>query len=387
MSDVLLVDAGFSARPLKRALEGGGYRVHTVGARPTDALATENPHHHLIDYSNVDALASLIDDLNPVNVIPGCTDLSYEVCSQLVDKGLIQGLESSAALRQLHNKAEFRDLCVAQNIPVPTRFNSEQEALSAACPLAVKPADAFSGKGITILPAPNPASLTSAVADARAFSRTQSVVIEQFVSGQLFSYSAFLWQGKVEQAFSVVEYGFVNPLVVDTSYVVSRASVEERLRGYTERLCSALGLTSGLFHIQYIDAESGPSLIEVTRRCPGDLYSELIQRATGFDYSARYVSSFLAEPLGMTGSMGTPAPFTVRHTLTGRVTGYLSHAEFLKPQQIRAWYPLASSGVAMSPSPGGRVGVAFLESKSVKERDQLVADISSGRFATIHYSS
>jgi predicted ATP-grasp superfamily ATP-dependent carboligase len=75
VTDVVLVDAGFSARPLKQAMETAGYRVHTVGARNTDALAIENPQHHFLDYSNVNDLRKLIEQLKPSAVLPGCTDL------------------------------------------------------------------------------------------------------------------------------------------------------------------------------------------------------------------------------------------------------------------------------------------------------------------------
>lgn len=76
MPDVLLVDGGFSARPLKQAAEALGYCVHTVGVNAADALAAENPNHHLVNYSDVRALTELVTRLKPSYVIPGCTDLS-----------------------------------------------------------------------------------------------------------------------------------------------------------------------------------------------------------------------------------------------------------------------------------------------------------------------
>ena len=134
MADVVLVDAGFSARPLKQAMEAAGYRVHTVGARSTDALALENPLHHALDYSNVDDLGKLVEQIKPTAVLPGCTDLSYEVCCQLAESGLIDGFESIETLYQLHDKAAFRALCQRHNVLAPQTFESIDEALSASCP-------------------------------------------------------------------------------------------------------------------------------------------------------------------------------------------------------------------------------------------------------------
>ena len=388
MTDVVLVDAGFSARPLKQAIETAGYRVHTVGVRKTDALAIENPQHHFLDYSNVNDLRKLIEQLKPAAVLPGCTDLSYEVCCQLAESGLTEGFESSDNLRQLHDKAAFRALCQRHDILVPQTFASIDEALLASCPLVVKPTDAFSGKGITVLEAPTSTSIRFAQEAAIGASRSKNFVMEECVKGQLFSFSAFLSAGRVDQAFSVVEYGFVNPLVVDTSFVVDAKSTEIILARHTEVLCAALGITNGLFHIQYILTADGPCLIEVTRRCPGDLYSELIYRSLGFDYAARYTSSFLPEtrPAVSRPPSDTRYRHVIRHTVTGSKTGYLASLEFKNSEALKAWYPLAVSGAAMAPSPSGRVGVAFYGVNSVLARDELVQRISNDEMVSICYS-
>ena len=388
MADVVLVDAGFSARPLKQAMEAAGYRVHTVGARNTDALAIENPQHHFLDYSNVNDLRKLIEQLNPTAVLPGCTDLSYEVCCQLADSGLLEGFESSDRLCQLHDKAAFRALCQKLQILAPQTFASIDEALSASCPLVVKPTDAFSGKGITVLEAPTSASIRSAQKAAIGASRSKNFVMEECVKGQLFSFSAFLSAGSVDQAFSVIEFGFVNPLVVDTSFVVGANKTEIILAHYTEVLCAALGITNGLFHIQYILTADGPCLIEVTRRCPGDLYSELIYRTLGFDYAARYTSSFLVptRPAVARSPGDTGYRHVIRHTVTGRKMGYLTSLEFKNSEALTAWYPLAVSGAEMAPSPSGRVGVAFYGVNSAQARDELVQLIGNDELVSIRYS-
>ena len=49
----------------------------------------------------------------------------------------------------------------------------------------------------------------------------------------------------------------------------------------------------GLIHTQFISDNNTFSLIEVTRRCPGDLYSKLIQMSTGINYSELYSMPFM----------------------------------------------------------------------------------------------
>lgn len=386
MPDVLLVDAGFSARPLKQAAEALGHCVHTVGINAADALAAENPNHHLVDYSDVVAMTELVTRLNPDCVIPGCTDLSYEVCCQLTDLGVITGFEGSASLRHLHNKAAFRDLCSRCNVPAPQKFESVREALVASCPLVVKPTDAYSGRGITILETPTETCLAAAVNAARAVSRLGEVVIEQFIRGQLHSFSAFLCEGRAEQVFNVVEFGYANPLVVDTSYVVPATGVERELSKHTETLCGALGLSEGLFHVQYILQDGNPYFVEVTRRCPGDLYGELIHRATGFDYAGYYVGSFLGQSPPYTPSSVIENKQVVRHTVASQVDGHLESLQFSNAGSLKAWYPLAVSGAELAPSPRGRIGVAFFEVGSTGARDDLVERIKIGAVTSVRHS-
>ena len=177
----------------------------------------------------------------------------------------------------------------------------------------MKPVDSYSGNGISVVDNPTSEALDKAVNVAQGESRLRKFVIEDYVEGQLYSYSAFLEKGKVKAAFNVAEYSIVNPFVVDTSYVLSQHVFEPSLQECAETLASALDIQHGLLHLQYIAQGSDFWLIEPARRCPGDLYSELIERATGYPYSQAYIAAFT----GNTVPSQVPGDreCTVRHTL------------------------------------------------------------------------
>jgi len=266
---------------------------------------------------------------------------------------------------------------------VPKTFATPEAAIGAPGSLVIKPIDAYSGKGVQVLHEPTRDAIKDALSVASCASSRGGAVIEEFVRGQLHSYSAFLEAGKVQIAFNVVEFGSVNPFVVDTSYVVVERPFESELKADVEALAAALDISQGLMHLQYIASETQYWLIEPTRRCPGDLYSELIQRSTGYPYAEAYISAFVGSGLPKPAQL-RPA-YTVRHTLAADREGVLDHVQFLNRARPAGWYPLASSGALLSPSPGGRVAVAFFNATSASERSSLVEGLIAGKMLKIHF--
>lgn len=249
--------------------------------------------------------------------------------------------------------------------------------------LMIKPIDAYSGKGVQVLRQPTRVSIQDALNTASLASSRGTALIEDFVEGQLYSYSAFLEAGRVQAAFNVIEFGSVHPFVVDTSYVLAGHRFESELKANVETLAAALSIGRGLIHLQYIASESQYWLIEPTRRCPGDLYSELIKRSTGYPYAEAYASAFVGGDLPKPDQV--KPEYTIRHTLAAESEGVLDHVQCLNGAQLTAWYSLASSGARLTPSPGGRVAVAFFTAVSEGERYSLVEDLRAGKVLKIQF--
>ena len=120
-------------------------------------------------------------------------------------------------------------------------------------------------------------------------------------------------------------------------------------------------------------------LIEMTRRCPGDLYSLLIQFSTGYPYAASYVAPFVGrEPIGLNDN--EVKEFVTRHTVTSESGAALWGFSFGGPVDIPLFVPLATSGDFIEPSPYGRAGVLFLRSPDRNAQDVLYRRLISGKF-------
>ena len=380
----MLVDTNFAAAPIRRALQNAGFQVFTVGAREQDPLALAGDGYYKLDYADIAALEALTRTLGIDLIVPGCNDLSYAVCSTLAQRMNFPGLETPEKVAALHSKELFRDLCYSLSIPAPERYATVAAAVHSGKRVIVKPTDAYSGRGIEVVERPSANKLEGAIARSKKHSRTNTAILEEFVEGDLFSYSAFMHEGRVVCAFHVAEFGSVNPFVVDTSYMIPAPKMAPELKQITESISQQLGIGAGLMHLQYIATEDSFWIIEPTRRCPGDLYSRLIELSTGYPYAEAYVSTFLG---------GRPpradrltAHNIIRHTVTTNESGVLESFAINTDAAIIAWTPLATVGEELAPSPKGRVGVAFFAVNNAAERDALVQNLLAGKVFTLSYS-
>lgn len=354
---VLLLDTAFAALPIYEYLVSTGCKVWVMGNRPLDVLAVKAGNLWIdADYSDPYAVQEWLTKLDIQYVVPGCTDLSIDTCVRL--RGDTSFFDSIEVNEILANKALFRNLCKRLKLPSPQTFKINE--FPRAGQYIAKPVDAFSGKGISTFDGNNLKDAEEAYKFALSHSRSDKVIIENLIIGQLYSYSAFVENHSVTAAFVVKEGSSYDPYAVDTSYVVSNPSemVTQILRDSIELICSDLKLSDGLVHVQYILGDDGPILIELCRRCPGDLYSLLIFHSTGFDYGAKYASYFLDTSLECNVS---EFKFILRHTLNLPESEVLQGITFEHKQKLLGIYPLQTLGYTKEPTRLPRVALLFFE--------------------------
>lgn len=359
MSNVLLVDTNFSSGPIYQFLLAAGHAVTVIGGNPGDALAKSVKDYINLDYSNIEKTKQLIADRNIDYLVPGCNDRSYLVCAEINSDGRFPGIDSLATAEIINSKDKFRAFAAECGLPTP-KVLAEKE-IGARWPVIVKPVDSFSGRGVTVVNEGNSGDLAKALISARKASRTGMCIIEDYVEGQLYSHSAFLKGGEIVDDYIVEEHGTVNPFVVDTSRVIydfiepTLSSIRKNIRFLANRL----NLTDGLIHTQFISNGDDYWLIEITRRCPGDLYSQLIELSTGYPYAENYARPFIGMPFN--NQERKIKHCVMRHTLTQSINYTLGSISFNFPLKIIKWVPLGLTGDRLPPSPYGRIGIFFVE--------------------------
>jgi hypothetical protein len=366
MSRILLIDTNFSSKPIYDFLNDGNNEVFVVGANTSDFLAKCAENYINFNYSDIVEMKALIKKLNVDYIVPGCNDRSYEVCAALNVGGNFYGLDKIDVTETILHKEKFRIFANSIDLFVPSLITIDQ--VKDKLPVIVKPVDAYSGHGITIITKDNVEKLEEAIESAKEFSRTKTFLIEEYIVGQLYSHSAFISDGSVLRDFIVEEHSTANRFVVDTSRVVFDFSKEmlSQIRNGISRMAKSLNMSDGLVHTQFIRKGDSFWIIEITRRCPGDLYSMLIEFSTGFRYAETYAKSFLNQKLILSDQPAKKKD-VLRHTISQSDEAYFSALKFNCSVNIEKLVPISLTGDKVKASPFGRIALLFLKANSKKE--------------------
>ncbi|MNC21281.1 argininosuccinate lyase [compost metagenome] len=290
------------------------------------------------------------------------TDVSYLSGCRVADALGLPGFDNPDVSDTLFLKDKFRGWAISKGLPVPQAAWNAEHARRLTLPLLVKPVDAYSGNGITKVT--DWAMLDAAIDIARNASPGKQYVVENFCEGALYSHSAFVRNGEIVCEFFVDEYCTVYPWQVNSSSLSQKLTHEMRdsVSECMQSIVSDLQLVDGLLHTQFIANDGRFWLIELTRRCPGDLYSHLIELATGVAYADWFVAPFIGMPTPVAPRRPVQKRAIARHTLSvDRPMRFTGFAFKSLPADIIEVIPLAHPGRLVGPAPGDRAGLIFAE--------------------------
>ena len=365
---VLLLDAAFSAVPIHEYLTDIGCDVWTMGNRAEDPLALAYRENWLCaNYGDAALVQEYVKEYGFDAVVPGCTDVSMASFAQLKHQGSYRLSPETNDI--LNNKPLFRRLCLDLDVPAPRAVDVRRLPNSGR--FICKPADSFSGRGVTIFDAADVKAVDAAVGLAKIHSRHGEVICENFIEGELHSYTAFLRAGAVERAFIVREGSRYNPFAVDTSHLCDDYDSQKLLilRAAIEAISAHLDLCDGLLHTQFIDSGEGVAIIEMTRRCPGDLYARLIEYSTGHHYAGEFASYFLGRRVE---TLPSRRRYVLRHTIKLAGKERLFGLDVDLPGLFKI-VPVGRNGDTLDPKVPTRVGLAFAEAVDDESLRRLYA--------------
>jgi len=287
---LLILNGSHSDIPLILAGKKLGFHVVTTGNNPQLIGHSYADEYHCADFSNKKDILALSQKLK-IDAICACAnDFGAITASYVAEKLCLPGHDTFENCLTIHHKDKFKAFTLKNGIPTPKAqgFDKIEDALfcndAFSLPLIVKPVDLTGGKGITRVFARD--DLETAVKKAFEMSPQHRIVIEEFIDGTLHSFSSFLYKQKIQFYFSDNEYSYLNPNLVSTSAApsVNIHEVSQTLINASEKIAGLLSLKDGIFHIQYIYKSGQASIIEITRRCSGDLYPYPVNNATGLNW-------------------------------------------------------------------------------------------------------
>lgn len=277
MRKVLVLGCSHAEVPIVQALQDRGAYVGVLGADPGGLALTRADAGHVADYSNHQAVRPIVEEHQYESVVAGCNDFAAFTRAHLGVALVKSSLDSISQTEVVHHKDKFRELCIAEGVPTPRAVTAPDSGQfeQLRFPVIVKPTDLSGGKGMSVCLSPS--EIDGAVTEARRRSRRTSIVIEEFLDGQLRSASYWLIEGVPHLVTHADEFMYLNPYLVSAAISPSSAANEmlTSVQVAIENLCRAVGLREGLVHVQYIATGTSFSILEICRRPPGDLYIKL----------------------------------------------------------------------------------------------------------------
>jgi predicted ATP-grasp superfamily ATP-dependent carboligase len=354
----LLLDTNIASYPIFSELTNLGFSVAVVGNNATDFLAQVADKFFLLDYSDLESLFNLCKGEDFQIVIPGSNDKSYEVCSKVIERlEVTVSIDKWQIVRQLHQKDLFKAVATSLNLFVPRELSVDDLLEKDFKKCIIKPVDAYSGRGVTVIEHFDVEYIHRAILEAKSFSSKGTYIIEEYVDGELYSHSCFIKGGYIYFDVLVKEMCNLHKFSVDESWVVSDEAFPfiEDFRIQIQKLSKELQLCDGLIHTQFIFSDTGFKILEITRRCPGDLYSLLIQKSTGFNYALAYVASFLSLDIVLDDHLFYKK--VIRRTVKQDKGQFLSIIP-RDNERIIEFYPLKRSGDVIT-GVQDRIGILF----------------------------
>ena len=319
-----------------KAAKNMGFKVISSGNQPMDLGHQFADQFVSCDYSKSDRLLNIAKSHKIDAICPSCNDFSAISCSVVAEKLGLPGHDTPENCLILHHKDKWRKFATENDIDQPKWVTCESlKQLESRClllnfPLMVKPVDLTGGKGISLVN--NLHEAKDAYKKALTLTKCKKVIIEEFIIGTNHGLSTIIKNEKVAFFFADDETYSHSPFAVTgASYPSScpKDSIQLIIQD-CEKIARLLQLKDGILHIQFLNRSNNkPTIIEICRRPPGDLYVDLVKYATSMPYAESIVQGFCGNEINIP-KLKSAEKFVTRHCITSNKIGKFFGYEFDK---------------------------------------------------------
>jgi biotin carboxylase len=305
------------------------YEIHRLTARELGAAVAE-----------ANGVLGRVDDVCAVTTT---FHLAAQLAASLAEVRAVPG-PSPASIALALDKAQVRarlDEVGLPNLAAVVLGPTDAAPTQLRYPVVAKPVNGFGKVGAAICA--DGVELSRHLHEFRRDQRTwragvrevvaDSVIVEELAVGDLYS-AEIVADASNRQCVLAVrrKTGALNPILELGSTVPALLPPTDLgvLMDYATDVCAALGLSSGVFHVEVMWTASGPRLIEVNPRIAGGAIPDLIGSCTGESLFEALVATALGRP-------APQAPWVARHAVSHT---FLAAAErtLVRPDLDQGWF-------------------------------------------------
>jgi len=278
---ILILGAGVLQGPALRIACEMGLETIAIDADSTALcvpLADRFEKIDLKDREGIEKLArSLMEKGGLAGVMTAGTDFSASV-AWVAEKLGLPGISFEAAL-DASDKERMRKRFKEAGVPSPEFIvisGSSGKALDLpfSWPAVVKPVDNMGARGCRRVD--SPAELKAAVAEARAFSRSGRVIVEEYMEGPEFSVDALVYKGEITICGFADRHIYFPPYFIEMGHTIPSSIDPAVMRLLIETFnkgVKALGIANGAAKGDVKLTPRGPMIGEIAARLSGGFMS------------------------------------------------------------------------------------------------------------------
>lgn len=304
-----------------------GLEVYTSGNRPHDPGHEIANNYIKADYTSSTELVKLVHNLKINFIVPSAHDTAYVAAANVAKICKLPGFDKPKIARMIHQKDKLALGILKAGLPgIKTQVIKDYAStlnLFHQCgrKLVIKPADMTGGRGVSFVD--NVKDLKSAIELAEESSLSRKVLAQEYLEGSEHGFTAIIKNQEVVFAFFDDEYRYLNRFRVAGTFTPSSIdnNSKSHLTNWIDSFSAFYGLIDGLIHVQFIQLASGPKVLEVCRRPPGDLYPYFVEATTSFPYIKNFVLGFMGLPISSPDGQETLEEITLRHVVLADKNG------------------------------------------------------------------
>ena len=251
-----------------------------------------------ISTGNIDELYNLCINERVDGVFTGYEDFNTSVACELCSMLNKPFYATKEQIELTKNKINFKEICKRFGVPVVKEF---QENENVVFPVVTKPADSYSGKGISICITKE--ELMKGIDFALKYSKSSQYLLEKFMdshSVECINIDYLIRDGEIKltavgDKYVNDEQGNKTPLTSAVMYPsIRQEEYVNTLDEKVKKMFNFLGLRNGTLFIESFYDEDGFHFYEMGYRVGGGQSSILLDRINGVDYVRMLISYALS---------------------------------------------------------------------------------------------
>lgn len=288
MKKALVLAGGFPQIALLKELKARGYVTVLADWNENPVAKSHADIFYQESTLDVEAITRVARDEKVDFLITVCTDQALLTVAEVSEElGLPCYIDYKTALN-VTNKAYMKKVFTEHGIPTAKHVivdKADQVPETMPFPLIVKPVDCNSSKGVKRVNSRE--ELAPAVEKAVSYSRTNTAVVEQFVSGPELSVDVYVENGIAK----ILCVSNNDKIAAEDKFIIFRGRcpakeaepVKEKIQAAAQKIADAFGLTDTPMLIQLIVENGDIYILEFSARTGGGTKFLRIRHFTGFD--------------------------------------------------------------------------------------------------------